>query len=234
MSSVNAPKAKRSGPGGRATRVKPPSPAKHRRPALIGLAILLIVGGAAVAGLIAVRIDNRVPVIVAARPIAVGATITADDLATSRVASEGLTLIGSSQVSEVVGKFAAQNIPQGRLLDSAMLSTSGFLREGSAAVGVKLESGRVPASGVIAGDTVQVVAVGGEKAGEALVERAVVASVNSPSSSSGGIVGGSSSSGGTTATLIVDADDAAAVATASGGDGIALVLLSRGGEVEAD
>ena len=46
---------------------------------MIGLAVLLIVGSAAIAGLLAMRIDSRVPVLVAAHEIPVGAQITLAD-----------------------------------------------------------------------------------------------------------------------------------------------------------
>ena len=43
-----------------------PAPPRRRRPALTALAVLLIVGGAALAGLLAVRMDSREPVLVVA------------------------------------------------------------------------------------------------------------------------------------------------------------------------
>lgn len=67
----------------------PPAP-RERRPLLAAFAVLLIVGGAAVAGLLALRADTRVPVLVLARDVATGQQITADDLAVTPVASEGL------------------------------------------------------------------------------------------------------------------------------------------------
>ena len=68
--------------------------------------MLLIVGGAAAAGLLALRADERVPVLVAVADIAVGQEITTDAVGTTPVASEGLKLIPSSQQDLVVGQFA--------------------------------------------------------------------------------------------------------------------------------
>ncbi|MGH3317395.1 MAG: hypothetical protein ACRDO0_14745, partial [Nocardioidaceae bacterium] len=42
-----------------------PSPPRRRRPALAALAVLLIVGGATLAALLALRLDQRVPVMMA-------------------------------------------------------------------------------------------------------------------------------------------------------------------------
>ena len=70
-----------------------PSPPRRRRPALAAIAVLLIVGGAALAGLLALRLDSREPVLVMTQDVPVGTKITADMLGTTRVASEGLKLI---------------------------------------------------------------------------------------------------------------------------------------------
>lgn len=201
---------------------------------MIGLAILLIVGSAAVAGLLALRIDTRVPALVAARPISVGQQITKDDLAEERIAGDNLTVLGADQANQVIGKFAAQDIPQGRLVDGDMIQTQGFLKDGSVAVGVSIPAGRMPANGLQPGDKVQVVQVV-EGQATVLVEEAVVSSIPSASGSSGSIIGGPASAGdsssGTAATLITSPTDAPKVAAASAANRIALILLSRGGSL---
>lgn len=204
---------------------------RRRRPALIGLAVLLIVGAAAVAGLLALRIDTRVPALVAARPIAVGQQITKDDLAEERIAGDGLTVLGASELSQVVGSYAAQDIPRGRLVDAAMIQTQGFLKSGTVAVGVSIPVGRMPANGLRPGDRVQVVQVL-EGQATVLVEEAIVSSVPSASAGGGGIIGGPASAGdgagSTTATLITSPADGPKVAAASAANRIALILLRRG------
>ena len=212
---------------------RPPSAARRRRPALVALAVLLIAGGAALAGLLAVRIDERTPVLVAAREIAVGQLITKDDLATSRVASEGLQLVPADQSGVVVGKYAAQTIPAGRLLDQAMVTQQGFLQAGKAAVGVVLSPGRMPASGLQAGDRVQVVQVKDGEVTAVLADSALVSSVGQTGGDGGGsgLVPGSGSAGASVATVIVDAGQSARVAAASAANQLAFVLLSRGAQL---
>jgi hypothetical protein len=219
-------------PGAQSGTVRPPSPTKHRRGGLIGLAVLLIVGSAAVAGLLAVRLDSRSAVLVAGRPIAIGQQITQADLRETRVASEGLTLLPVSDSKQVVGRYATQAIPAGRLLDAAMLQKQGFLVDGKVAVGVAVPPGRMPASGLQQGDRVQIIRVT-DGSPKVLVESAVVStSPGDPSARSGGglIGGGSSKSSGSAAvaTVIVAAGDGPAVAAGSAANELSLVLVGRG------
>ncbi len=74
-----------SGPARPSFTSSAPSPPKRRRPALTALAVLLIVGGAALAGLLAVRMDSREPVIVLNADVAVGQQITAGMLTSLNV-----------------------------------------------------------------------------------------------------------------------------------------------------
>lgn len=212
----------------RAGKVRPPSPTKHRRTGLIGLAVLLIVGSAAIAGLLAVRLDARSAVLVSGRPIAIGQQITKADLAETRVASEGLALFPGSESDQVIGKYAAQAIPAGRLLDAAMLQDQGYLTPGMVAVGVSVPPGRMPANGLQQGDRVQVIKVSDA---EQLVASAVVSTPPAAARADGigGLISdGSTPSAGTVATLVVAAADAPKVAAASAANQLALVLIERG------
>jgi hypothetical protein len=187
------------------------------------LSVLLIVGGAAGAGLLALRLDSRMPVVVARLPIAAGQQITAEALTTTPVAGEGLHLIPAGQLGQVVGRYAAADIPAGRLLDARMVSGSGLLKQGRAAVGVVLKAGRAPASGLQPGDVVQVVrAVDGNA--EVLSSDATVSRAVRPESGSLGASGGDS-----VVTVVVDAAEAPKIAAAVVADQVAVVLLSRPG-----
>jgi Flp pilus assembly protein CpaB len=200
-----------------------PRPPGRRRPGLAALAVLLIVLGAATAGLLALRMDNRVPVLVARHEIPVGQQITRDDLAQARLSSEGISVIRASQADQVIGRYAGQKIASGRLIDADMLSSSGLLTAGRAAVGMSLEAGRYPAGGLQTGDVVAVVRAA-NGSGRVIADRAVVGSVKDPASSSFG----GSSGGNTVITVLVDRDAVADVAAAAMDDQVSLVLLSRG------
>jgi hypothetical protein len=109
------------------------------------------------------------------------------------------------------------------LLDAQMVSSSGLLTQGRAAVGVVLKPGRAPASGLHAGDRVEVIrAVDGTP--EVLSSDATVSAVSRPS-------GGSFGSGGQdpVATVVVGSADAPKIAAAMVADQVVVVLLSRPG-----
>lgn len=146
------------------------APPRQRRPALAALALLLIVGGALVAGLLAVRMDSRVPVLAAAGPIEPGTKISEDDLRVVRVASEGLGLIGEEYADEVVGAYATTRIEESTLLTEANVSSEDPIPEDRAIVSVPLDGKLAPVSTVRSGDLVQVVRATGSNGGVAKAE----------------------------------------------------------------
>ncbi|KAA1427208.1 SAF domain-containing protein [Nocardioides antri] len=141
-----------AGPAG-GTQIAPP---RQRRPALAALALLLIVGGALVAGLLAVRMDSRVPVLVAAQDIEPGAEIAAEDLEVVRVASEGLGLIPEDYTDQVVGAYATTTIRANTLLDENMVSRDNPVPRDRAVVSVPIAGNTAPGR-VAPGDLVQVI-----------------------------------------------------------------------------
>jgi Flp pilus assembly protein CpaB len=201
-----------------------PRPPGRRRPGLALLAVLLIVLGGAVAGLLALRVDQRQDVLVARSDIPAGQQITADDLAVAKMAAEGISSIPAGQTAEVVGRYAATTISAGRLIDPGLLTTSSLLTPGRAAVGIALKSGRYPAAGLQSGDVVQLVRAA-DGIGKTLTSAAVVSSVREPGEDSLTTSGGDV----LTISVIVNQGLAAQVAAASAADQISVVLLRRGG-----
>lgn len=200
-----------------------PRPPRRRRTGLLSVAVLLIIGGAAAAGLLALRIDSRTPVVVARAHITAGQQITAGVLSTTPVAGEGLSLIPAAQLNQLIGRYAATDIPAGRLLDTRMISSSSLLTQGRAAVGVVIKPGRAPASGLHAGDAVEVIrAVDGNP--EVLSSNATVSTVSQPSGSTFGSGGGDP-----VATIVVDSAAAPEIAAAMVADQVVVVLLPRSG-----
>lgn len=203
-----------------------PSPPRERRPVMAALAVLLVVGGAAVAGLVSLRADERVQVLVAKRDIAVGEQVTRNDFVTAPVAAELEGLVTEAQASVVDGVYAVTPIPAGRLLDALMLNQADpFSGDGDASVGVPVPPARVPAEGLEAGDLVQVVRVT-DGTGEVLVDEAVVADVTDPAADEDVSVTATTTP---VATLKVSVADAPAVAAAAAADQLALVVLAPEG-----
>jgi hypothetical protein len=205
-------------PGARADRLPPPP--RERRPMLAALGVLLIVGGAATAGLLALRSDERVPVLVASRDVAAGEMITAELLTTTSVASEGTRLVPAAQEDELIGQYARVSISSGQLMDTAMLTPTAALQPGLVAVGASLASGRVPASGLEPGDIVNLIAVS-DGEGKVVAEGALVSSFV-PADESGAGTGVS------TATFIVDQADSPGIAALNAAGELAAVLVERG------
>ena len=214
-----------------------PRPPGRRRPGLAVVAVLLIVLGAAVAGLLATRIDNRVPVLVARHQIAVGQQISSDDLAVAQVASSGLSTIPAADSSQIEGRYATGTIPAGRLLEPDMFGSTSLLVPGKVAIGVSLAVGRYPASGLQSGDVVEAIqtasttgkGVDPAKAGEVIATDITVGTVQVPGSS----VFGSSGNSNYVITLILAQAEAPAVATAEAQTQLSLALVTRGGSTES-
>jgi hypothetical protein len=203
-----------------------PTPPRQRRPALAALAVLLIVGGATVAAILAMRADERVPVLLMQHPIAAGQQITEEHLGTTQVASEGTLLIPASQMDRVVGQFTTVRVDEGQLVDTTMIGGTGMLTEGHAAVGASLAPGYFPAGGLQPGDIVDLIAVRSDGSGEVLAERVRVSSARGGGSGDEPVGGA-----GVTATFIVTNDDRAAVAGAAANNILAVVLIERGSAV---
>ena len=201
------------------------APPRQRRPALAALALLLIVGGALVAGLLAVRMDSRVAVLVAKQAIEPGAQITEDDLGVARVASEGLGLIGEEYADQVIGAYAATRIGANTLLDENLVTTRDPVPEGRAIVSVPLKGALAPASNVRAGDLVLVVRTAPPGSSDEAQEigGGYVLEVTEPESDE---LGGSADE--VTASLLVDAGDVLAVIDAASAGEAGLAIIKSG------
>lgn len=206
-----------------------PSPPTRRRPAVALLGVLLIVGGAALAGLLALRMDTREPVLALREDVPAGTEITRDMLAQTNVASDSSIIVPVASVGSVVGTYARVPLSKGQLLDTSMLVRDNPLTGGDVAeVGVPIVEGRVP-DGLDSGDLVRVVRIG---EGSSSSQPLAVALVTKPPASGdggGGLVGGGGddqNSG--AATLLVPVDVADAIVDAAGNNSIGMSLVDRG------
>jgi len=218
-----------STPGSTASRL--PTAPRRRRPAVAALAALLVVGGALVAGVLAVRMDERQPVIQVSQDVGVGQKITTADLTETRVAGDLPGLVPKARAGEVVGLFAKVAMSKGQLLDKSMLTRQGPLQAGKAAVGIVLAVGRTPADGLASGDLVQLVRIGQGSTPPAIIGQATVLAVSKNDDSSS-TLGDRSSNAVQTATVLIDQTDIQAVTDASGNNKIAVALLQHGASLE--
>jgi hypothetical protein len=198
-----------------------PLPTRERRPGYVALAVALIVGFAAVGAFLYVRAGAKTLVVVVVAQVPAGHVIARSDLSSVAVAG-GVTAIAAEHVDSVVGQAAAVQLLPNMLLQRSMVATTGGLSALQAGVGVVVKSGQIPADGLAAGDTVEVVRLPPTNASvpgaaQVLVMQAeVYASRADPAQA-----------GGTLLTLVVPLDWATSVAAASGAGLIALIKVKQ-------
>lgn len=196
-----------------------PSAPRERRPLLAALAVLLIVGGALLAGLLAMRLDQRVQMLAAKDTIKAGQVINKEDLVSASVASDLTTLVRADQIDQVVGRTARVEISKGQLLDTSQLATNPVPSGDLQVVGVSANAGRFPAGGLQPGDKVDIVDIGSQNiiVSDAQVLAAKPSSGTSEDWTSGAVI-----------SVLVDKKGAAKLASASANGTIAVVLTASG------
>ncbi len=122
------------------------------------LGVLLVAGGALAAVLWHTRSTATTPVVVAARPIARGSAISADDLAVGHAAGEGVVLMGGERAGDLVGRVAVIDVGAGEPLTAAAVADVAPLGVDEALSAVAIEPGWAPAD-LAPGDPVRVVTV---------------------------------------------------------------------------
>lgn len=131
----------------------------RRRPWLAVGGLLAMVSAAGAFSLVYLGSDTRVPVLVVARPVAVGQELASADLRVVRlVPAPGVEVVRAGDVSAVVGHTAAVPLVAGSLLTAGELGPVSWPPAGQAVVAVPAKSGRL-AAGVGPGTHVMVVSV---------------------------------------------------------------------------
>lgn len=206
-----------------------PSPPRQRRPALAAIAVLLIVGGALVAGLLAIRMDSRVPMLAAAGDIEPGAVIEESDLRVVQVAADDTDrMIPAEFEDQIVGAYARARIYGGQLLDERLLTETDPIGQDRAVVSIVLSPALAPDK-LRAGDLVEIVRAAGSSGGAGVAERitrGLVTSISSPDEDDLG--GGAAAS----ANILVPSSVAADVIDASSANLAGIALISRGNTID--
>ncbi|MFH8487903.1 RcpC/CpaB family pilus assembly protein [Streptomyces longisporoflavus] len=217
-----------------------PAPPRERKPALAALAVLLILIGALGATVLVLRAGDRVEVVKVTAEIPAGESVSDDNITSVMVADDAsINYVKWSQVGQLKKLKATNTIPKGVVAVGEMFSGKGGLPAGKSAVGVSLKEGQYPASGLKAGDTVDVYQVGdsassgsgdkatGGSAGSSASDAPIVsaARVSTVADKSDATV----STGALGVTLQVDTADAAAVTRAASAGAVSLVQVSPNG-----
>lgn len=141
--------------------------ARSRRMPWLALALVLVVGGGLLVGLLVQSAAERSTVLAAARSIAPGQVITDADLHVVEVGVDGeAALVPAASRSSIVGKVAVVGIPEGALLSPGQVAAGGGIEPGTVVVGALLTPGELPVSTLRAGDAVELVAVSGGQGAE--------------------------------------------------------------------
>ncbi len=200
----------------------------RRRPAALLAAIALVVVGATVVAVAFEHAGALRPVLATRTSLAAGSVVPGDALRVVDVhVPAGVPVEPPSAAGSIIGRRLANAVPAGALLSPGDLATGPAVEPGSALVGVAVQAGQLPSSGVLPGQAVDVVSTGGAggqaspaglpPAGTVVVVGAqVVASAAGPPSGSIEAV----------VTLAVPSTEAATVAALSASDGAALVVVA--------
>lgn len=219
-------KASMNGRGAsQAARVGAPLPIRQKRPGYAALAVVLIVGLAAVGAYFYSQAGKKTPVVVVTTDVPVGHKIQRSDLSTVQVAG-GVTAIGGANLSSVVGETAVVELLPNTLLQRSMVTSAPAVNSSDAQVGVAVTPGQIPADGLNPGDTVEVLQLPAKNvasSGAATPAPSVLADSATVYSSTTN----PAQSGGTLLTLVVPKSIAAAVAAASNDGLIALIRVGQ-------
>ena len=131
---------------------------------MIALAVAMAGAGVVVSAAIYQRADHQVAVVMVTQPVPVGAVITAADVATASViVGPGIQVIPAAQIGQVSGEIAAVALRPSTLLAPSDLTTLQPPSPGQELVTAPVKPYALPASGLMAGDHVLIVATPGQQ-----------------------------------------------------------------------
>jgi hypothetical protein len=199
-----------------------PAPRHRRRPALLALAVAMVVLGVLGAAYLATSLGKTTSVIAVAREVPQGQVITAADLAEARVpADPALSPIPFRDREQVVGLLAATTLLPGSLLTTESVTAERLPPPGQHLVGIGVSAVQSPTTALRPGDEVLLVPVGdaatgtAPAAGSARTVRATVVTAGTPGPDGLRVVD-----------VLVPAADGADVAARAAAGAVALVLVS--------
>ncbi len=199
-----------------------PPPRRRRRPALLALAVTMVVLGALGAAYLATSLGQTSPVIALAREVPWGQAITAADLVEARISPDpALQPIPYDDRDQVIGMVAATTLTPGSLLTRDALTDQRLPAPGQQLVGVGVSTVQLPTTALRPGDGVLLVPVAagsapaGDQAGAPGVVDATVVRAGTPGTDGLRVVD-----------VLVDAADGPDVAARAAAGLIAIVVVA--------
>ncbi len=194
-------------PGAGPVQERIPVPTRQRRPALAALALVLVLGGAALSGFLVLNSGQKLSVLVLSRQVDYGHVFGNSDFREEQLsATGGVKPVLFSQLGQLLsgGYRATTRIPAGSVLTYGMVTRQLPIPGNNyTEFGVTVPEGQYPAGGLAEGDVVKVlytppsdkgVPAGGVKNGAplplgmTLVNQAYVSSVHTASGGQGGLL----------------------------------------------
>lgn len=137
----------------------PTPPRLRRRPAVLGIGVMLVAVGGLIAAWFATAVDSSTPVVVAAAPLLRGQVVTADQLTTGQVSGMSASAITpADQLTSLVGKTVVTDVPAGATVPVSALADEALPGAGESVVGILLPPGQVPTVALRPGARVRIVA----------------------------------------------------------------------------
>ncbi|MEU9304920.1 SAF domain-containing protein [Streptomyces sp. NPDC048269] len=131
---------------------------RRRRPGLIALSVALIAAGGLSGALLFTASGQRSAVLVVARDVPVGASVTDADLAPASLALDpAVNAVPLAKKADVVGQRAAVALKAGSLLSPGQVTSVSLVKAGEQLVGVALKPSQLPASRLTPGQKVLIV-----------------------------------------------------------------------------
>ncbi|WTX61094.1 SAF domain-containing protein [Streptomyces sp. NBC_00648] len=134
--------------------------ARRRRPGVIALSLALIAAGGAGVAVLLLQVGHRTEVVTVVRDVQVGQVLSEHDLGRASLALDpAVKAVRADSLASVVGQRAAVELRPGSLLAPTQVTKDLLVKPGEQLVPIGLEPKQIPATGLVAGQKVQLVHV---------------------------------------------------------------------------
>ncbi|MFJ3946138.1 SAF domain-containing protein [Streptomyces griseoaurantiacus] len=134
------------------------APRSRRRPVVVGAGLALAAVGALVSVWMVNEAGDKVSVVATRHAIEAGDTIKASDLVATEISHDAqLHSVPASRSSELIGKRASSDLPEGVLVTEDSVSSGSSVTAGKSVVGILAKPGQLPVQKLHTGDKITVV-----------------------------------------------------------------------------